>query len=96
MRVDKLSIVQVDTMPERSSFAPGVLYVSRKYELAIHLCACGCGNETVTPLDEGQWTILYNPDDTVTVRPSIGQRMPCRSHYYITGSTIEWLTPMPA
>lgn len=33
----------------------GVLYYSQKYNTAIHLCACGCGNQTVTPISKHQW-----------------------------------------
>lgn len=28
----------------------GKLYISKEYKVAIHLCACGCGIKTVTPL----------------------------------------------
>lgn len=36
------------TIPE--NLEHGVLYYSQKYHTCIHLCACGCGNETVTPI----------------------------------------------
>ncbi len=34
---------------------PGVLYVSLKYKLALHLCCCGCGEKVVTPLSPAEW-----------------------------------------
>jgi|GEM_PF-1510907 hypothetical protein len=35
-------------IPEKLEY--GVFYKSSKYNTAIHLCACGCGNQTVTPI----------------------------------------------
>lgn len=32
----------------------GILYISRKFKLAIHLCACGCGIQTVMPFYDGE------------------------------------------
>lgn len=82
----------VDTMPE--VLEQGVLYISEKYETAIHLCACGwCGDKTVTPFNNSQtgWQYMRDADDRVTLRPSIGnQQFPCRSHYWITENRIEW------
>ena len=67
----------------------GKLYISRKYHTAIHLCACGCGNRTVTPLGPNEWS-LRESEGKVTLRPSIGNfEFPCKSHYYITDNTIE-------
>lgn len=80
----------IETMPEADAMVDGVLYVSMKYELAIHLCACGCGVQTVTPFHDGTsgWT-LTNNDNKITLRPSIGnQQFPCKSHYWITDNQI--------
>ena len=74
--------------PER--LRPGVLYVSEEYGTALHLCACGCGGEVVTPLRPkatAGWTL-----DGATLRPCIGnQAWACRSHYYVTDGRVEWL-----
>lgn len=71
----------------------GVLYISEKYRCAIHLCACGCGQNTVTPLGNNEWSLSKN-NDAVTLRPSIGNfsgESPYHAHYYITDNKIEWL-----
>lgn len=72
----------------------GILYISQEFRLAIHLCACGCKMETVTPLNEGGWELTKN-DDKVTLRPSIGNfrwEMPnYHAHYFITDNKIQWL-----
>lgn len=91
VKTSRLTLQEVETMPERSEMEDGVLYVSRRFSLAIHLCACGCRAETVTPLEgEGEWSRLdgehcWRLTDGPTMRPSIGnQNFPCRSHYWVT------------
>jgi len=67
--------------------APGVLYVSKEYETAVHLCACGCGEQVVTPLISSGWTFSDGP----TLAPSIGSfSLPCRSHYWIRNGETVW------
>lgn len=71
----------------------GLLYVSMEYATAVHLCACGCGTKTVTPLSPCDWSLAFN--GAVTLRPSIGNgQAPCRSHYLITQNQIRWLPPI--
>lgn len=80
----------VDFIPELIDMKDGILYISEKYKTAIHLCACGCRNQTVTPLSQG-WT-LTKSDGKITLLPSIGNfQFKCRSHYYITNNLIQWL-----
>ncbi len=71
----------------------GILYISKKHEVAIHLCACGCMRKTVTSLWEGHWT-LTEKDGLVTLRPSIGNfigESPYHAHYFVTKNKIDWL-----
>lgn len=91
MKTDELRVCQVETVPEK--LEQGVLYVSKKYKTAIHLCACGeCGWKTVTPFDPVLgWTYSEDTQQRVTLRPSIGNhQFPCKSHYYITDNKIVW------
>ncbi len=70
----------------------GVLYISKEYETAIHLCACGCGYKTITPLGSDGWA-LSESNKGITLRPSIGNfkgESPYHAHYYITNSKIVW------
>lgn len=68
----------------------GVLYVSRRYRTASHLCCCGCGLEVVTPLNDAKWQASER-GDKVWLSPSIGNwSFPCRSHYWIEGGRIRW------
>lgn len=67
----------------------GKVYISEKYSVAIHLCLCGCGLKTVTPLGEDWWTVIKNPDGTVSFDPSILNRASkglCGAHYVITNN----------
>ena len=61
----------------------GKIYISEKYSVAIHLCACGCKQKTVTPLGVEDWK-LTKIGNKVTLRPSIGNFMgekPYHAHY---------------
>ena len=71
----------VDIIPDELD--EKVLYVSIKYATAIHLCACGCKNEVVTPFSPTDWKLIFD-GKTVSLSPSIGNwSFPCQSHYYI-------------
>jgi hypothetical protein len=84
-RIGLIRLERVALMPQQ--LEAGVLYLSETYGTAIHLCACGCGIETVTPLGAGGWTFTEGP----TLRPSVGnQAMPCASHYFITAGRVDW------
>ena len=69
---------------------PATVYVSIEYTTAVHLCACGCGNEVVTPLSPRDWNLTFN-GDTVSLAPSIGNwGLNCRAHYWIRDDTVVW------
>lgn len=70
----------VDEIPR--NLIKEVLYISKKYEIAIHQCLCGCGNESVTSLKSGEWT-LSEKDGKISMTPSILNRF-CGTHYIIT------------
>lgn len=62
------------------------LYISLEYNTAVHLCACGCKNKTVTPFNEGGWHLIIT-EDKVSLIGSIGNYyFPCKSHYTITNN----------
>ena len=66
------------------------LYISMDYATVAHKCCCGCGCEVVTPLSPTDWKLTYDGQG-VTLYPSIGNwSFPCRSHYWIDGSTVRW------
>ena len=67
----------------------GNLYLSRKYETAIHLCACGCGGESVTPTHQPTGWRLTEKDGKVTLHPSILNRF-CKAHYWIRDNKVVW------
>lgn len=78
----------VESIPE--TLDPGVLYVSMTLANSIHLCACGCGQEVVTPLSPTDWKLCFDGEN-VTLDPSIGNwSFPCRSHYWIRGGKVRW------
>ena len=74
----------------------GVLYISNRFRTASHLCCCGCGQKVVTPLNPAGWQLTDN-GETVSLRPSIGLgTFPCRSHYWIRRSRVDWYPDMTA
>ncbi|RYE53509.1 MAG: hypothetical protein EOP48_14240 [Sphingobacteriales bacterium] len=61
----------------------GVLYITVVYKTAVHLCACGCGNEVVTPITRTDWRLTFD-GKSISLFPSIGNwSFDCKSHYWI-------------
>ena len=78
----------VEFIPEKLD--DGKLYVSYKYGTAVHKCACGCGEEVVTPLNPTDWSVRIDVSGA-TLRPSIGNwSFACQSHYFIRGGRVVW------
>jgi len=68
----------------------GVLYVSKEFKTAAHLCACGCGSKIRTPLGPTEWSVAET-DNGPSLSPSIGNwQLPCQSHYWINKGEIYW------
>jgi Family of unknown function (DUF6527) len=78
----------VEFLPE--NLDEGFLYISIPYATTAHLCACGCGNEIVTPLSPTDWRLTFD-GETVSLDPSIGNwSFACQSHYWIEQNRIDW------
>lgn len=87
-RITRLTAAYVDTAPDQ--LEEGVLYVSQRYNTALHLCCCGCRSEVVTPLNPAKWR-LADDDGAISLYPSIGNwSLPCKSHYWINNGKVEW------
>lgn len=88
MKQQRMSHVFVEEIPAKTE--QGVLYVSMECATAIHRCACGCGQEVVTPLSPTDWTLIFD-GDTVSLDPSVGNwALPCRAHYFIDRGAVAW------
>ena len=84
----KFELQRVGYMP--NELAPGILYVSDEFGIAIHLCACGCGSKIKTPLGPTEWWVRDTKGGP-TLRPSIGNwQEKCQSHYFITRGKVVW------
>lgn len=90
----RIELQRVDYMPKE--LKPGVLYISQKFGIAAHLCACGCGAKIRTPLGPTEWSIKKTRNGP-TLWPSVGNwQQRCQSHYYIRRGEVIWsekLTP---
>ena len=90
-RINKLEVEFVKEMPKTKQ--PGILYISKEYGVAIHLCACGCGKQTVTPIGQigtRNWKLVEN-GALVSLQPSIlNSGLECKSHYFVRDNKIVW------
>lgn len=67
-----------------------IIYISIRFGIVAHRCACGCGKEVVTPLSPIEWKLTYD-GESVSLYPSIGNwSLPCRSHYWIERNQVRW------
>ena len=88
MRLERIRAEHVEFMPKQ--LEPGVLYITRKYGTAAHLCACGCGEKIRTPLGPTEWSVTETPSGP-SVWPSVGNwQRACESHYVIKNGRIVW------
>lgn len=93
-RLSRIRHEFVDFIPE--PLEQGVLYVSRRYRTAAHLCCCGCGLEVVTPLNDAKWQVTERGGE-IWLSPSVGNwSFPCQSHYWIEGGRVRWAGRMSA
>jgi hypothetical protein len=89
-RLSALTPAFLEFIPEE--LEPAILYVSERFQVSLHLCACGCREKTVLPFGSPQGWEYTREGDVVTFNPSIGNyQVPCRSHYYIHRNEIRWV-----
>ena len=92
MKSNSFKVVFSEFIPEE--IKEGVLYISMEYATASHKCACGCGNEVVTPFSPTDWKLQFN-GESVSLAPSIGNwSYPCRAHYLIRSNRVVWANDM--
>jgi Family of unknown function (DUF6527) len=95
-RLTEIVPVYCDRFPEWKAMEEGKLYINKEYGLANHLCACGCGEQTVMdfkPINGNGWNLIENTDGTISFTPSVGNwngQKPYHAHYFITNNKIIW------
>ena len=88
MAVNEFELQVVHRVPE--DLLPGILYVCFDCNVVAHLCACGCDEKVILPIDPGFWSVKYD-GETVSLSPSIGNfQIPCKSHYWIRENRVIW------
>jgi len=84
----KFELQRVRYMPKE--LAPGILYLSEEFDIAMHLCACGCRSKVKTPLGPTEWSVVETKSGP-SLRPSVGNwQQGCQSHYWITNGEVRW------
>lgn len=66
--VSEFEVRLVERIPHE--LKEGILYICLECKVAVHLCACGCREKTVTPLGENGWD-LWLRDGIASLNPSI-------------------------
>jgi hypothetical protein len=88
----KIETVFCIFIPKIEEMEQGVVYVTNTYKTSSHLCLCGCGNLSVTPLNTDGWTMKEKVDGTITLTPSIlNNNCPNKSHYIITDNIANFV-----
>jgi len=91
-KINEVTYAFVDSAPEQ--LEPGKLYVSTKYRAIVHLCLCGCNEKVLLKLDPDEWSFTFD-GRTISVHDSVGNvGLPCRSHYIVRRSRVDWLPPL--
>ena len=83
----------VEAIPRLPEMDKDTLYVSMRFATLSHLCPCGCGRLVDVTLDPTTRSLTYDGEH-LTLRPSIGVKFPCRSHYSIIRNAITWYPPI--
>ena len=88
MALKEFNMQVVHRVPDH--LCPGIIYVCFDCNLVAHLCACGCGEKVILPIDPDCWSVKYD-GETVSLAPSIGNfQFPCMSHYWIKENRVIW------
>jgi hypothetical protein len=83
--------VYLEFIPKKKDMEQNKVYVSLQYMTSSHLCLCGCGNLSVTPINQNGW-FLTDVDNKLTLTPSIlNKNCPYKSHYVITKNVANFL-----
>lgn len=68
------------------------IYISEEYEIANHLCLCGCGIQAPTPIDKEDGWEINTDNGKLTMTPSILNPIcPNKSHYIITNNIANFI-----
>jgi len=83
----KIEIIPVFVEIIPDTLKQDLIYISREYGTAVHLCLCGCGNLAVMPLNpkfDSSWN-MTEKDGKVSFSTSIlNTNCPNMYHYIIT------------
>lgn len=89
-----LKTVHVEELPDQLT-ANAVYIAGQDGNLwyAAMVCPCGCAETihiSLYPDGHPKWRLTENPDDTISITPSVWRKVGCRSHFFIIHSKIIW------
>lgn len=85
------TLKKIEIVPVYLEFIPETLkqdlvYISKEYQVSVHLCLCGCGNKAVVPFGKNGWNLIEN-EGKISFTPSIlNTNCPNKYHYILTNN----------
>ena len=86
------TLKRIEIFPVFVEYIPNILvqdyiYISKEFETSVHLCLCGCGNQSIIPLNiKNGWNFIEN-NGLISFTPSIlNTNCPNKYHYIITNN----------
>ena len=82
--------VYITTIPD--VFEENKFYISEEYFCCAHLCLCGCGSKTYTPIDYKGWKLTKHDNGKISLSPSISNiQFKCKSHYILNNNVANFV-----
>ena len=79
----------------RDDFRQDTLYISMKFRMVALKCPCGCGFVSYLSLSPDGRKLEFDGEH-ITLKPSVGSKRPCGSHYHIVRNEVVWNLPVTA
>lgn len=60
---------------------------------AVFACPCGCNEKVYTKFvkeSRPRWTYEVNPDNSISLSPSVWRNKGCKSHFFLRNGEIRW------
>jgi hypothetical protein len=89
-------IVRVDSLPDVPVLAAdevALVVDDSVFKWTVLNCPCGCREQIRVSLMRSHyphWELNIEPDETITLHPSLWRGTGCRSHFFVRRGKVEW------
>ena len=86
----------VEELPDISVLDKNTIYIESESTFpwrAAFICPCGCNALIQLSLIQDakpKWAIIWEPDSTISITPSIRRTTGCMSHFSINHGVVAW------